>query len=603
MATMLKRILKGRDRTSKDYSNPSFPDQTGFSSGGAPGPKYHGGPNTFQSTTSSAVPVDYEREQPGYSMSPTSDTQSPFAVDYDRIRPDVDPSFYGAPPRPPQQTYGKSKPPPAVRYNQPAPKDPYPAFSSNPVDYESTPTAPSGRMASAQVVEYDKSPPRASQYSEYPQPTSNGRMGSAQVVEYNKVAPRPSQYSDYPPAQPKDSTATYSPAVYKPDPPPPAPKTDRMQGPPTYSPAVYKSDPPPTAPDTGRTLEPRAYGLAQYELPATAPQSLVSPAVVDYTRQAPVQSPYAHEMAPPSLASPAMVSYGQTPAGGYLSINSQMQSQPQNPAQQYPSYGNFGENAANQRPPYNYQEHYAPSGGSPTTPKYAHLNEAQKPQPRFENNHSESGNSSASSLYSPPFSATSNSTAPTSVYSFDRPNFIPNTPNTPSRPNLPPRNPQATSSFGDSTATSADDPNVSKFVVRLFCQRKREEGDTHEESPRDIREFRLANLALIKLAAGAERYVLLDAVFGELDKAIAPLLEKHWYLTLNTTVEDHFVPGGKHVVAIGKVMVAYKGTQSTIYADFKKDEDYARFKMEMEYAMNTIRNSTSANAEKPKYRY
>ena len=47
--------------------------------------------------------------------------------------------------------------------------------------------------------------------------------------------------------------------------------------------------------------------------------------------------------------------------------------------------------------------------------------------------------------------------------------------------------------------------------------------------PRDIREFRIANLALIKLEAGGERYVLLDAVFGELDKAIAPLLEKHWY--------------------------------------------------------------------------
>ncbi|KAK6516360.1 hypothetical protein TWF506_006269 [Arthrobotrys conoides] len=323
----------------------------------------------------------------------------------------------------------------------------------------------------------------------------------------------------------------------------------------------------------------------QYELPT--PGSLVSPAAVDYTRGPLLpQSPYSHELESQPMPTPAAVSYSPAYVEGYGSINAQVQPPPQRPVQQYASYGNPGENVANQRPPYNYQEHnYAPT--SPSTPKYVHQNEAQRNQHRFENAYPESGNSSASSLYNPPFSSVSGSTAPTSVYSADRSNFAPSIPNTPS-------------TYTDSTTASADDANVSKFAVRLFCQRKRKEEDTHEELPRDIREFRIANLALIKLEAGGERYVLLDAVFGELDKAIAPLLEKHWYLTLDTKIEDHYVPGGKHVVAIGNIMVAYKGTQSTLYADFRKDDDYARFKLEMEYAMNTIRKSSN-NSSSPKY--
>ncbi|EGX51073.1 hypothetical protein AOL_s00054g809 [Orbilia oligospora ATCC 24927] len=348
----------------------------------------------------------------------------------------------------------------------------------------------------------------------------------------------------------------------------------------------------------------------QYEVPT--PGSLVSPAAVDYTRGPLLpQSPYSHELESPPISTPAAVSYSPAYSEMYGSINAQVHPPPQRPPQQYASYGNPGENVANQRPPYNYQEHnYAPP--SPSTPKYVHQNEAQRQQLRFENAYPESGNSSASSLYSQPFSSVSNSTAPTSVYSPDRPNFVPNTPNTPNTPNAP-KNPNI---YADSTTPSADDPNVSKFAVRLFCQRKRKEEDTHEEIPRDIREFRIANLALIKLEAGGERYVLLDAVFGELDKAIAPLLEKHWYLTLNTKIEDHYVSGGKHVVAIGNIMVAYKGTQSTLYADFRKDDDYTRFKLEMEYAMNTIRNSNNKSSspknekqlasfpeKQPRYRY
>lgn len=356
----------------------------------------------------------------------------------------------------------------------------------------------------------------------------------------------------------------------------------------------------PPVPEYSQSSPTNPFGSAnevQYEL--ATPASLVSPAAIDYTRGPPLpQSPYSHELESSPISSPAAVSYSPTPVEGYASINAQVQPPPRRPVQQYTSYGNPGEDVTNQRPPYNYQEHTYPPA-NPSAPKYVTQSEAQRTQPRFENTFPESGNSSASSLYSPPFSSVSNSTAPTSVYSSDRPNYAQNTPNT----------------YADSTTASTDDPNVSKFAVRIFCQRKRGEEDTHEELPRDIREFRLANLALIKLAAGGERYVLLDAVFGELDKAIAPLLEKHWYLTLDTTVQDHYVPGGKHVVAIGNIMVAYRGTQSTLYADFKKDDDYARFKLEMEYAMNTIRNSNSSSSpndekqlvsfpeKKPRYRY
>jgi hypothetical protein len=53
-----------------------------------------------------------------------------------------------------------------------------------------------------------------------------------------------------------------------------------------------------------------------------------------------------------------------------------------------------------------------------------------------------------------------------------------------------------------------------------------------EEIPRDVREFRLAKVALIPVVAGERRFVSLDIVFGEVDKAVAGLLEKH-YLSMH----------------------------------------------------------------------
>ncbi|KAK6536083.1 hypothetical protein TWF281_000329 [Arthrobotrys megalospora] len=549
MTTMLKRILKGgRDRQSKDFTNSR--DQNNYPAGSAFPVEYNGrGPPNVSSTSSAwSNAVDYDRSPPDVT-SLTSSTTSAVPVDYERVRPDVDP-YMSSSYRSPTKSRDNSPINPTPKYTYPNPRNSYPMDSVG------------------AAVLYNDSAPR-----------HNVPMDTVGMVDYNSLGPTASEYSQY--------------------------SSGRQA---THAPAAYNSVPPqqPSEQERRAQYSPTQYSPAQYEFPSTGPP--VSPAGVDYGRQAPQpQSPYSHELGPPT--SPGMVSYGQTPVEGYTSIDArvQPQPQPQPTVQQYPSYRNPGENVENQRPPYNYQEHnYVPSGStSPSTPKYVHHNEAQKTQTRFENNaYSESGKSSASSLYSPPYSTVSNSTAPTSVYTPDRPNFAgQNSPTTYNAPPLPPRNQNA--AFSDSTATSGgDDPNVSKFTVRLFCQRKREEGDTHEESPRDIREFRLANLALIKLAAGGERYVLLDAVFGELDKAIAPLLEKHWYLTQSTTVEDHFVPGGKNVVAIGKIMVAYKGTQSTLYADFKKDDEYARFKLEMEYAMNTIRNNNPVGNEKEiKYRY
>jgi hypothetical protein len=64
--------------------------------------------------------------------------------------------------------------------------------------------------------------------------------------------------------------------------------------------------------------------------------------------------------------------------------------------------------------------------------------------------------------------------------------------------------------------------------VNIFCQRKAELGMEREEIPRDVREFRLAKVALIPVLAGERRFVSLDVVFGEVDKAVAGFLEKHY---------------------------------------------------------------------------
>jgi hypothetical protein len=46
--------------------------------------------------------------------------------------------------------------------------------------------------------------------------------------------------------------------------------------------------------------------------------------------------------------------------------------------------------------------------------------------------------------------------------------------------------------------------------------------------PQDVREFRLAKIALIPISAGKRRFVSLDVVFGEIDEAYSTMVEKHF---------------------------------------------------------------------------
>jgi hypothetical protein len=71
---------------------------------------------------------------------------------------------------------------------------------------------------------------------------------------------------------------------------------------------------------------------------------------------------------------------------------------------------------------------------------------------------------------------------------------------------------------------------VSKYTAKVFCQRKSTSKSANPvlETPRDISEFRLAKIALIPVVAGERSFVSIDIVFGEIDKGIAGLLEKHF---------------------------------------------------------------------------
>ncbi|KAF3916665.1 hypothetical protein ABW20_dc0104994 [Dactylellina cionopaga] len=478
---MWKRIVKGasktKDRTSKDYSSSSQP------AGSAQRAEYGHEPPSDEFTSSiSYQAVDYDRS---FSDDQPTSSFSQVPIDYDRSAPS---SSY----------FPRDHTEPAVEYHHTSPSPRKQHFTSS--------------QTTGGAVDYHKTSPSVLQESKAFAPA-------------NYPTGFPNQWND---------TGSAKPPTYRSDIPPPPPPRPPSQYPQQLQPPVSN------APSHGPT----------------------SPAVVDYYRNQPAMSPGAYPQAS-APQSPPMVQYNQNPQ--YSSLNGQIHEMPTNelsvgpqpntlgrgPAfaprvQQYRHYADAPENASNQRPGYNHQEHEWAQ--PPDTTNQRHHNEApayNQAQPRFENNAypntPASAKSSSSSLYTPPYSGNP-STAPTSIYSPDRSNFAsPPTTNysfaTPSTVtqaatmgnyvgNYPTGKPPATT-----TDQNDDDPNVSKYVVRVFCQRKREEGDTHEESPRDIREFRLANLALIKLAAGGQRYVLLDAVFGELDKAIAPLLEKHWYGT------------------------------------------------------------------------
>jgi hypothetical protein len=80
-----------------------------------------------------------------------------------------------------------------------------------------------------------------------------------------------------------------------------------------------------------------------------------------------------------------------------------------------------------------------------------------------------------------------------------------------------------------SVQVHSGEPGITKYTVDIFCQRKADgNGNRREELPRDVREFRLAKLALIPIVAGARKFVSIDVVFGDIDKQYAAMVEKHF---------------------------------------------------------------------------
>jgi len=85
--------------------------------------------------------------------------------------------------------------------------------------------------------------------------------------------------------------------------------------------------------------------------------------------------------------------------------------------------------------------------------------------------------------------------------------------------------------LGYTKASSKADDNdlIKKFVVDIYCPLKRDaHGNRREQIPRDVREFRLAKVALIPIVAGKRTFLSFDVVFGEADKMYADIVEKHF---------------------------------------------------------------------------
>lgn len=89
--------------------------------------------------------------------------------------------------------------------------------------------------------------------------------------------------------------------------------------------------------------------------------------------------------------------------------------------------------------------------------------------------------------------------------------------------------PNRNSYAAPAAARGSENNGIKKYTVNVFCPRKEDSaGQRREEIPRDLREFRLAKLALIPVVAGTRKLVSLDVIFGEIDKPVASLLEKHF---------------------------------------------------------------------------
>jgi hypothetical protein len=92
-----------------------------------------------------------------------------------------------------------------------------------------------------------------------------------------------------------------------------------------------------------------------------------------------------------------------------------------------------------------------------------------------------------------------------------------------------PCSPNTRSSDRISAQVQSGEQGIKKYTVDIFCQRKEDiNGNRREEIPRDVREFRLAKLALIPIVAGTRKFVSIDVVFGDMDKQYATMVEKHF---------------------------------------------------------------------------
>lgn len=91
--------------------------------------------------------------------------------------------------------------------------------------------------------------------------------------------------------------------------------------------------------------------------------------------------------------------------------------------------------------------------------------------------------------------------------------------------------PTLSNTKGDSfpSPNRSEQDGIKKFVIDIYCPLKKDaSGNRREQIPRDVREFRLAKVALIPIVAGKRTFVSFDVVFGEMDKAYSQLVEKHF---------------------------------------------------------------------------
>jgi len=126
-----------------------------------------------------------------------------------------------------------------------------------------------------------------------------------------------------------------------------------------------------------------------------------------------------------------------------------------------------------------------------------------------------------------------------------------------------------------------ENSGIKKFTVDIFCPPKKDaNGIRRKPLPRDVREFRLAKLAVIPIVAGRRTFVSIDVVFGQLDERFSELVEKHFSFCSQTTFTklDPDSVHGDVVYAVGPLNIAYRdGDCATLYVRFRSPTDVATF--------------------------